>query len=151
MLAGTLSAPLLMRRWGPSRALALSLAVALGGAALVAVAVCLQSDVALCVALVPFAAGAGSAFPNATETISRVAPPARAGTAAALSETAFELGGVLGIGVLGMPFHSIAGASAPSGATAGAGAAALAFGIALYVGRGLQRSMRAAGLGGHGA
>jgi DHA2 family multidrug resistance protein-like MFS transporter len=144
MLAGTLSAPLLMRHWGISRALAASLAVALGGAMLVGLAAGLQSDLGMCAALVPFAAGAGSAFPNATETILRVAPPDRAGTAAALSETAFELGGVLGIGALGMPFHALSGAAVPSGAAGFAGAGAgLALALALCIARRLSSSLRA--------
>jgi MFS transporter, DHA2 family, multidrug resistance protein len=145
MLVGTLSAPRAMRRWGAARALAGSLVVALLGAALVGLAGSLQSDLALCVALLPFAAGAGSAFPNATETLLSFAPPERAGTAAALSETAFELGGVLGIGALGMPFHSLApGEPAPSGAAAWAGAiAVLAFALALALTRTLSRSERA--------
>jgi MFS transporter, DHA2 family, multidrug resistance protein len=152
LLAGTLAAPALMRRWGTSRALAGSLAVAFIGAVLVTVGAFLQSDLALCVALVPFAAGAGSAFPNATEAIASIAPPARAGTAAALSETAFELGGVLGIGALGTPFHGSSGAPAPAGAAAWAGAAAaLAFALASSLTAGLTPSPHAPRGTGHNA
>lgn len=101
MLLGTLSAPRLSSRLGPGRVLGVSLRIALGGAVLVAIACCAQSDLGLCAALVPFAAGAGGAFANATQVILSLAPPERAGSAAAISETAFELGGVLGIALLG--------------------------------------------------
>jgi MFS transporter, DHA2 family, multidrug resistance protein len=127
MLFGTLSAPQLSRRLGPLPALGLSLRVALGGAVLAAAACFVQSDLGLCVALVPFAAGAGSAFANATQTILSAAPPERAGSSAAISETAFELGGVLGIALLGTRLGAASGALGASLALTGG---ALALGVA---------------------
>jgi len=138
MLGGTLLAPRLMRRAG-EEALGWSLAVALVGAALVGAACWFENDLALCLALVPFAAGAGSAFVNATGRVLAATPVDRAGSAAAISESAFELGGVLGIALLGTRLGAIPGAAGASAAAAGA-AAALA--LALFVSRRARSSAR---------
>jgi len=127
MLLGTLSAPRLSSRLGPGRVLGVSLRIAVGGAVLVAIACCVRSDLGLCAALVPFAVGAGSAFANATQVILSLAPPERAGSAAAISETAFELGGVLGIAQLGTRLGT---ASGPLGASLALTGAAVALGVA---------------------
>ena len=100
LLVGTLLAPRSMMRWGAERALWISLCAALSGIGLLAWASYGTSDLVLCVALVPFGGGCGSAFANATELILGSVTPQRAATAAALSESAFEFGGVLGIAVL---------------------------------------------------
>ena len=100
MLLGTLLAPRLMLRWGAERLLCFGSCAALAGASLLALASYGQSDLLLCVSLIPFGAGCGSAFANATELILGSVPQERAATAAAVSESAFELGGVLGIAVL---------------------------------------------------
>jgi DHA2 family multidrug resistance protein-like MFS transporter len=91
-----------------------------------------QSDLGSCAALVRFAAGAGSAFASATQMILSLAPPERAGSAAALSETAFELGGVLGIALLGTRLGT---ASGPLGASLALTGAAFALGGAALIGR----------------
>jgi DHA2 family multidrug resistance protein-like MFS transporter len=146
MLAGTLLAPRWMSRHGAERALCLSLGSALLGALLVGAAGWARSDLGLCLALVPFAAGAGSAFANATVMVLGTAPPERAGSAAAISETSFEIGTVLGIGLLGAPFVVPVGGAArvalPPGAlsasaagAAGALALALSFGVRFARGR----------------
>jgi DHA2 family multidrug resistance protein-like MFS transporter len=132
LLGGTLLAPAVMARVGAERALALGLGAALGGALLIGVACAVENDLALCLALVPFAAGAGSAFANATGCVLGAAPADRAGSAAATSESAFELGGVLGIALLGTRLGSLPGARGPSFAALGA---ALALAIALIVSR----------------
>jgi MFS transporter, DHA2 family, multidrug resistance protein len=137
MLVGTLSAPQLSDRLGSGPALGMSLRVALAGAILVAGACFLQSDLGLCAALVPFAAGAGSAFANATQMILVSAPPERAGSAAAISETAFELGGVLGIALLGT---RLGAASSDRGASLALMGAAVAFGVASMLGRRCARA-----------
>lgn len=149
MLAGTLLAPRLLGRVSGARALSLSLGAALIGALLVGAAGWLQTDLGLCLALLPFAAGAGSAFVNATLMVLGSAPEERAGSAAALSETAFEVGTLLGIGLLGAPFIVPAGGSSSVTAlpTSAAGAA-LALGLASLLGlrraRGPGRAGRAA-------
>lgn len=109
MLLGTLLAPRSMRRAGPERALKFSLGVGFAGASLLASASYVQNDLLLCIALVPFGLGCGSAFANATDLILGSVSHERAATAAATSESAFEYGGVLGIAVL-----STLLASAPS-------------------------------------
>jgi MFS family permease len=99
LLLGTLVAPRLMLRWGVERALWFGLCAALFGVSLLACASYGQSDLLLSVGLVPFGAGCGSAFANATELTLGWVTPQRAATAAAISESAFEFGGVLGIAV----------------------------------------------------
>ena len=123
LLAGTLLAPRHMARLGARRALLASLGLALLGAVLVGAAFRSQSDLWACVALIPFAVGAGSAFPNATELVLSAVPEQRAGAAAAVSETAFELGGALGIALLGAPVWASATLPAVSAAAAGAAGA----------------------------
>jgi DHA2 family multidrug resistance protein-like MFS transporter len=132
MLAGTLAAPRLFDRLGPARTLGVSLRLSFGGALGAAGACFVQSDVALCVALVPFAAGAGSAFASVTPLILELAPAERAGSAAAISETAFELGGVLGVALLGARLGTLSG---PRGAGVALVSAALAFAVAAWIGR----------------
>jgi DHA2 family multidrug resistance protein-like MFS transporter len=109
MLLGTLLAPTLLRHLRAERALRASLSAAFLGAALLTCASHIHDDLLLCIALVPFGAGSGSAFANATELILSSVSRERAGTAAAVSESAFEFGGVLGIAVLssvlGNPSH----------------------------------------------
>lgn len=100
MLLGTLLAPKLIVRLRAERALGASLSAALVGATLLACASYVHDDVLLCIALIPFGAGSGSAFANATELILGSVSRERAATAAAVSESAFEFGGVLGIAVL---------------------------------------------------
>ena len=123
LLAGTLLAPRHMARLGARRALWTSLGLALLGAVLVGIAFHGRSDLWACAALIPFAVGAGSAFPNATELVLSAVPEERAGAAAAVSETAFELGGALGIALLGAPAWTSAALPAASAAAAGAAGA----------------------------
>lgn len=100
MLCGTLLAPAAMRRLGAKTALIASLGVAALGAASICVAGFCASDLLLTLAQIPFGLGSGSAFANATELVIGSAPQERAGTAAAINETAFEFGGVMGIALL---------------------------------------------------
>jgi DHA2 family multidrug resistance protein-like MFS transporter len=144
MLVGTLAAPRLARHAGPARALGSSLRVAVAGAVLAAGACFIRSDLGLCAALLPFAAGAGSAFASATQLILSSAPTERAGSAAAISETAFELGGVLGIALLGTRAVASFGERGAGVAFAGS---ALAFGVAALLGqRGARASFQHSGL-----
>lgn len=152
LLVGTLLAPGLLSALGPRRALLGSLALALGGALGVALSVD-AGDGWLCLALAPFALGAGATFPTVTELVLAAAPSERAGSAAALSETAFELGGALGVALLGAA--SMAQGRAPSEAAVGAalaglasggGAARAALGAALALSLALAASARLARL-----
>jgi MFS family permease len=130
LLAGTLLAPGLVTAHGARRALLGSLGLALSGALAVALASG-ASDAWLCLALVPFALGAGASFPTVTELVLGAAPTERAGSAAAVSETAFELGGALGVALLGAASVASPAAALAGGARRAALGAALAFGVAL--------------------
>jgi DHA2 family multidrug resistance protein-like MFS transporter len=100
LLVGTLLAPVVSSRLGAESALRWSLALALLGSLLLTAATRHVRTLFFCGALVPFGSGCGSAFATATELTLARAAPERAATAAALSETAFELGGALGVAVL---------------------------------------------------
>lgn len=100
MLVGTLLAPWLMKRTSDVNALYYSLSLAVLGAAGMVWSSAAGSASGLCLAMIPFAAGAGSSFANATELTLGSVPPERAASAAGISESAFELGGVLGIAVM---------------------------------------------------
>lgn len=142
LLCGTLFAPRLTLRWRAERALGLSLGAAFFGALLLAAASYVQSDLLLCTALVPFGAGCGSAFANATELILGSVAEQRAGTAAAVSESAFEFGGVLGVAVLSTLLDSatFSQSSVAGLAPRALGSAALAVFFAWLVALGLSRS-----------
>lgn len=131
LLAGTLLAPRALGRWGAERTLRRSLLLAALGAALLGLAGGWGSDRALSAALVPFALGCGSAFVSATERVLGAVSAERAGSVAAVSETAFELGGVFGIAWLGtgggVLETSLAGPSMVSAPLAAAGALLLAW------------------------
>ncbi len=139
LLLGTLLAPRCLSFWGAQRALLYSLGLALLGALALAYASERQNEVLLCLALVPFGGGSGSTFAMATElTLGSVAQE-RAATAGAVSESAFELGGALGVAVLST---LLAGAtlsrqgvahSAPRALWVGALALLLALGVASRV------------------
>lgn len=99
-IVGSNVAPILVRRIRPGYVAAGGLALAsLGFALLVLIGV----DSLLLVALgwVLISLGFGFTFTVSTDLVIGSAPPERAGAASALSETAAELGGALGIAVLG--------------------------------------------------
>jgi MFS transporter, DHA2 family, multidrug resistance protein len=100
-IVGSMLVPMLVRRVGPAALLGAGLTVAALGFALLAT-VQVNSDVALVVAAcTAYSLGLAPVFTLATDTIVGAAPPERAGAASALSETGSELGGALGIAVLG--------------------------------------------------
>ena len=142
MLVGTLFAPRLLRRMRADRALGFSLCFALFGASLLACASYGQSDLLLCGALFPFGAGSGSAFATATELTLGFVSQQRAATAAAVSESAFEFGGVFGIAVLSTLLDSgpLARANLLDRTPGALWAAAVALLLALLVALTLSRS-----------
>ncbi len=145
MLVGTLLAPRLMLYFRAERALGSSLAAAFFGALLLTYASNQQGDLLFCVALVPFGAGCGSAFANATELTLGSVSQQRAATAAAVSESAFEFGGVLGIAVLStlLGDASTAQAAVIERAPRALAAATLAVLLALLVALSLSRAAAA--------
>ncbi|MCH1882440.1 MFS transporter [Agrococcus sp. ARC_14] len=89
-------------RWMPTnRAVAIGLASSMAGYLLVALAGDALSPVIVAIAYGLLGAGVGAAETLSNEIVISTAPPERAGAASALSETAYELGAVLGTAVLG--------------------------------------------------
>jgi hypothetical protein len=74
---------------------------AAGGVAVQAALIDGTSYVPTGVGLVLFGLGAGIAMPAATELIMATLPPARAGVGSAVNDTVRELGGALGVAVIG--------------------------------------------------
>jgi DHA2 family multidrug resistance protein-like MFS transporter len=100
-IVGSQLAPLVARRARPA-------SVMLGGLALAALGFALLTRVnradglaLLVTAFVVLSLGVSQVFTLANDVIIGVAPPERAGAAAAISETGSELGGALGIAILG--------------------------------------------------
>jgi DHA2 family multidrug resistance protein-like MFS transporter len=116
ILAGSLVAPALAARAGARGVVVGGLAVMAAGVALLSRA---EPDAGLALpvtATVVLALGAAPVLALATDLVIAVAPPDRAGSAAAISETGTELGGALGVAVLGSVAAALAGA--PAGADA---------------------------------
>jgi DHA2 family multidrug resistance protein-like MFS transporter len=88
-------------RLGRGRAIALALVVTAAGLVLVAPAAGADSYVWLALCLAPVGLGVGLAMTLAGDAILSAAPPRKAGSVSAVTETANELGVVLGIAVLG--------------------------------------------------
>jgi DHA2 family multidrug resistance protein-like MFS transporter len=100
-IVGSMLAPMAVRRVPPGSLMAGGLAVGALGFALLAL---VDADTGLAVlvpASVVFSLGLAPVFTLATDQVVSTAPPERAGGAAAISETGAELGGALGIAVLG--------------------------------------------------
>ncbi|GGF67892.1 MFS transporter [Azorhizobium oxalatiphilum] len=104
-LAGPL-AGLLLSRIGTRATLASSLAIAGAGVGLMAATYSASSSPFI-FGLVIFGFGVGGSISAASTTIMDSAPPERAGMAASIEEVSYELGGAMGVAILG----SIAGAA----------------------------------------
>jgi MFS transporter, DHA2 family, multidrug resistance protein len=114
-IAGSLLTPLIVRRIRPPTAMAAGLILAAAGLGILTrvgppsgLAVLVTGSVVLSVGLAPV-------FTLITTIVIGSAPPQRAGVASAMSETATELGGALGIAVFGsigsaVYRHAVAGA-----------------------------------------
>ena len=89
------------RRLGLGRAISLGLALAAAGLLAVAVAEPAPGYVWMALALVPVGLGIGLSLTLATDAVVSAVPRDKAGAAASVSETAYELGVALGIAVLG--------------------------------------------------
>ncbi|MEV6488511.1 MFS transporter [Actinoplanes sp. NPDC051633] len=97
-LAATAVGPVAVRRFPPVRVIGVALLVIAAGYALIAVTGGVAGIVAGGI-VVSF--GLAPAFTLATDLVVAGAPPEQAGTAGAVSETGAELGGALGIALLG--------------------------------------------------
>jgi DHA2 family multidrug resistance protein-like MFS transporter len=97
----TLSAPAMMRRWGPFAVISRGLIVGALGFLVLATIAPDSSLVPVTVALVLIELGLCAAITTAIDGIMASIPPAKAGAGGAVSETANELGVALGTAVLG--------------------------------------------------
>jgi DHA2 family multidrug resistance protein-like MFS transporter len=99
-VVGSMLAPVIVRRIRPAYVVAAGLAVAAAGLGILA-----QVDggglAAVVTGSVVMSLGLAPVFTLTTDLIVGAAPPERAGAAAAISETGAELGGALGIAILG--------------------------------------------------
>jgi MFS transporter, DHA2 family, multidrug resistance protein len=100
-IVGSFAAPALTRRFSPGAVMIAGLALAIVGFTLLAVTGVSTPLPVLIVAMFVYTSGLSPVFTLATDLIVGAAPPARAGAASALSETGSELGGALGIALLG--------------------------------------------------
>src|SRR4051794_27873624 len=122
-LLGSALAPALAVRLGPAAALGGSVLVAAAGVAVLALPVPDARLAAVVVGSVVFSVGLAPAYVLSTELATSAASPERAGATSGLLETSAELGGALGIALLG----SLGGAVYRTGllGTPGAGRAEL--------------------------
>jgi DHA2 family multidrug resistance protein-like MFS transporter len=98
---GSLIAPLVARRISKALAVVVGLVVSAGGAAILALLDTSSPLVHVVSGYVMFAVGLSFAFALAVDLVVASAPPERAGSASAVAEMGSELGGAVGIAVLG--------------------------------------------------
>jgi MFS transporter, DHA2 family, multidrug resistance protein len=129
-VAGSLLAPRLAGRYAPVTLMLCGLAAAAAGFALLTLVDAHDGLAVLVVSSIVMSLGLAPVFTIGNEMIITAAPPERAGAASAISETAAEFSGALGVAVfgsLGMVLYrqTLAG-SMPEGVASGAAADALA-------------------------
>jgi DHA2 family multidrug resistance protein-like MFS transporter len=100
-IVGSNLAPPLVRRFRPANVMGVSLLLAAAGLVLLTQVGVADSLPLVIVASVVIALGLAPVLTLTTDLIVGSAPPERAGAASGISETAVELGGALGISVLG--------------------------------------------------
>jgi DHA2 family multidrug resistance protein-like MFS transporter len=127
-IAGSLLTPALVGRYPPARLIPAGFLVAAAGFALLAAAGSIGGPWLLTLALFTYSLGLAPVFTLATDLVVGNAPPERAGAASAISETGSELGGALGIALLGSIGAAVYGSALtqalPAGLTADVLAAA---------------------------
>lgn len=126
---GSMLTPAIVRRFHPARVIASGMTVAAVGFVFLALADSVSAPLAMLVlGAVVFSLGFTPVVTLTTDIVLSAAPPERAGAASALSETSAELGGALGIAVLGSLvvalYRSAFVASVPGGIPADAAAVA---------------------------
>src|SRR4029453_8337084 len=100
-IAGSLVTPVIVRRVSPRWIMTAGLLLAAVGFGVVACVDTTSGLALLVVGLVTYSLGLAPVFTLSNDLVIGSAPPERAGAAAALSETGSELGGALGIALLG--------------------------------------------------
>ncbi|MGH8668978.1 MAG: MFS transporter, partial [Burkholderiales bacterium] len=110
-VAGSMVAPRLVRRWRPADVMAGGLALAAAGYLLVTQIDPAQGPLLLVAGMVLQSLGMAPVFTLTNDLIIGCAPPEQAGAASGISETASELGGALGIALLGSLATAVFGAA----------------------------------------
>jgi DHA2 family multidrug resistance protein-like MFS transporter len=100
-IVGSLATPLIVRRVSPRWVMTAGLLLAAVGFGVVARVDATSGLAVLVTGLVTYSLGLAPVFTLSNDLVIGSAPPERAGAAAALSETGSELGGALGIALLG--------------------------------------------------
>jgi len=123
LVAGSLLAPVLLARTSAAHVLTAMLALAAAGAATLTQLHADEGLAALVVGTMLIGLGTGAVGTIATAVVVGAAPAERAGAASAITETGAELGGALGIAVLGSigaaVYRGDVAADAPSTLTSG--------------------------------
>ena len=129
-VVGSLAAPKLARRWSAVGVIVGGLAVAGIGFALLAFVDSRHALAVLVASTIVMSLGMAPVFTIGNEIIITAAPPERAGAASAISETASEFSGALGIAVFGSIgialYRHLLGPALPAGLSTDAAAVALA-------------------------
>jgi DHA2 family multidrug resistance protein-like MFS transporter len=150
IIAGLVVVPV-ARRVRPRLLVPVALWLSASGYIVIALSTTADSIAPIVIAFVLLGAGIGAAETVSNELILSSAPPAKAGAASAVSETAYELGAVLGTAVLGsiLAAHFRAAIELPASLTSGqadaaretlAGAVTVAEGLPVAVGAELAAS-----------
>ena len=147
-ICGAQLVPVFARRMRPAFVIGGGLIIAAAGYAMLTQIDHGHGLAAIVAASLIFTLGLSPAFTLTTDLVMTSAPPERAGAAAAISETSSELGGVLGIAIMGsigtvVYRHAMAGAPDAARGTLG-GALAVAEGLARDGGVALTRMARSA-------
>lgn len=100
-IVGSMATPVIVRRMRPAYVMAAGLSLAAIGFAMHTQVGGTEGPAVLVTGFVIFSLGLGPAFTLTNDILVGTAPPERAGAAAAISETSSELGGALGIALLG--------------------------------------------------
>jgi DHA2 family multidrug resistance protein-like MFS transporter len=123
LVAGSLLAPALLARTSAARLLTAMLALAAAGAATLTQLHPDEGLAALVIGTTLIGLGTGAVGTLATDVVVSAAPAERAGAASAITETGAELGGALGVAILGSigaaVYRGDVAANAPSTLTSG--------------------------------
>jgi MFS transporter, DHA2 family, multidrug resistance protein len=127
-IAGSILAPVIVRWLRPATVMTGGLALAAAGMAVLTQIAGASGLAVLVTGSILFSLGLAPVATVATDLIVGSAPPERAGAASAISETSFELGGALGIAILGSIgtsiYRGVVGDALPTGLPADASSAA---------------------------
>jgi EmrB/QacA subfamily drug resistance transporter len=101
--------PMLVRRFGSNRVVGAGLAAMAAGFVVAGVTAATSPYLVIVIAMVGMGGGLGLVSAPATDSIMGTLPPERAGVGSAVNDTTRELGGTLGVAVVGSVFASLYG------------------------------------------